>query len=60
MRRLKIKTGYDKITKELSATASAKEFFAEAVSEYFDSNTPSRLSTEVFKIIVEELKSIGG
>ena len=62
MRNLKIKTGYDTITEELSEYASedAKEFFAEAFAEYFDSNNTRRLASEVIKLFFEELSSVGG
>ena len=62
MRNLKIKTGYDTITEELSEYAfeDAKEFFAEAFAEYFDSNNPRRLASEVIKLFFEELSSVGG
>ena len=61
MRNLKIKTGYDTITEELSEYASddAKEFFAEAFAEYFDSNNTRRLASEVIKLFFEELSSVG-
>ena len=61
MRNLKIKTGYDTITEELSEYAfkNSQEFFAEAFAEYFDSEKPRRLATEVIKLFFEELKAIG-